>query len=120
MITAGAFLIFFIGVVHSYLGERFILMRLFRLENIPELFGDDSFTKGTLRFVWHLLTVAWFGFGLMLLWLDGEPAPKNNILHIVASVFFISALFSAGLTRGRHLSWVVFVTIAGLLILAAE
>jgi hypothetical protein len=120
MIVAGVFLIFFIGVVHSYLGERYILTRLFRLENIPKLFGDDSFTKGTLRFVWHLLTIAWFGFGLILLWLDNGPAPENSILYIVASVFFIGALFSAGFTKGRHLSWVVFVTIAGLLMLAAE
>ncbi len=63
MLIAAATLLFLTGVAHSYLGERYILMRLFRLDNLPQLFGGTSFTTGTLRFVWHLTTVAWWGLG---------------------------------------------------------
>jgi len=34
-----------IGLAHSWLGERYILIRLFRRQNIPHLFGSDDFTK---------------------------------------------------------------------------
>jgi len=33
-----------IGVAHSYLGERYILIRLFRRPDLPQLFGGTEFT----------------------------------------------------------------------------
>ena len=44
MLVTGAFLAIFIGVVHSFLGERFILIPLFKGE-LPKLLGSDWFTK---------------------------------------------------------------------------
>ena len=32
---------------HSYLGERYILIRLFRRPDLPRLFGGVEFTKRT-------------------------------------------------------------------------
>ena len=46
----GAFLLFIIGFAHSYLGERLILNRLFKDNNLSELLGGTEFTKSTLRF----------------------------------------------------------------------
>jgi len=43
-------LCFLIGVIHSYFGERFILIRLLRGDKAPHLFGGDFFPKRTLRF----------------------------------------------------------------------
>ena len=65
MLIAAASLAFLIGLAHSYLGERYILIRLFRRE-LPRLFGSDDFTKQTLRFVWHLTTVSWWGLAAIL------------------------------------------------------
>ena len=48
-----------LGVAHSYLGERYILTRLFRRGDLPRLFGGVEFTQQTLRFAWHLTSVAW-------------------------------------------------------------
>ena len=48
-----------VGLAHSYLGERYILTRLFRRTPLPPLFGSDTFTRRTLRFAWHITTVAW-------------------------------------------------------------
>jgi hypothetical protein len=46
------------GIAHSYLGERYILIRLFKRGDLPKLSVGTEFTKGTLRFAWHLTTVA--------------------------------------------------------------
>lgn len=45
-----AFLAAALGLAHSLLGERYILIRLFRRENLPKLFGSTAFTQRTLRF----------------------------------------------------------------------
>jgi hypothetical protein len=44
-----------LGVAHSYLGERYILVRLFKRSDLPKLFGGQEFTRHTLRFAWHLI-----------------------------------------------------------------
>lgn len=112
MLTAAALLCFGIGLVHSVLGERYILTRLFRRSRIPPLFGDETFTKRTLRFAWHLTTVAWWGFGSLLLVLSSEPAEvAPAVLKIVSIVFFISGAVTFVASRGRHLAWIVFLAI---------
>ena len=107
MLLSAGILTILIGLVHSYLGEKYILMRLFR-QPLPKLFGDDTFTKQTLRFVWHLLTVAWFGLAaLMFLRHVGSPS-SSNILIVIATTFAITALTALIASRARHLSWIVF------------
>jgi hypothetical protein len=92
---------------HSYLGERYILMRLFRRDDLPKLLGGTEFTKGTLRFAWHLTSVAWIGLAAALL------AP-SRVAEVVALTFGISGLVALAGSRGRHLSWIVFFAIAAL------
>jgi len=102
-----------IGVAHSYLGERYILQRLFRRE-LPKLFGSDWFTKRTLRFAWHLTSVAWWGFAALLFMLPpvGGEGARQTVLWVVVGVFGVSAVAALVGSRGRHLSWVVFLAIA--------
>ena len=114
--VVAAFLTLAIGLAHSWLGERYILMRLFRRQNIPHLFGSDTFTKRTLRFAWHLTTVAWFGAAALLLILASYPldASARMLSRVIAATFLVSAVVALVGSRGRHLSWVVFLLIAGL------
>jgi hypothetical protein len=49
------------GLAHSVLGERYVLMRLFRRTDLPKLFRGAELTIRTLRFAWHLTTIAWQG-----------------------------------------------------------
>lgn len=103
-----------VGLAHSWLGEQYILRRLFRRGELPRLFGDDRFTRRTLRFAWHLTTLAWWGFGAILL-IYGIPeivAPRPKVLTTIAVTFLVSAGVTAALTRGRHLAWLAFVAIA--------
>lgn len=118
MILVAALLIFAIGIAHSVLGERYILVRLFR-QPLPKLFGDDSFTRQTLRFAWHLTTVAWFGLAVILLLLHFDAATRATLLLTVAIVFAITSLTALLASRGRHLSWLVFGAAAFLCFLSA-
>ncbi|MGB5472109.1 MAG: hypothetical protein WBQ78_01365 [Gammaproteobacteria bacterium] len=120
MLIAAATLLFLTGVAHSYLGERYILMRLFRLDNLPQLFGGTSFTTGTLRFVWHLTTVAWWGLGYIAIAAGSQSLGPAHALRAVAAVAFVSGVFPLVFTRGRHLSWIVFFVVAALLMLVAS
>jgi hypothetical protein len=47
-----------VGIAHSVLGERYILMRLFRRGELPRLFGGTEFTARTLRFAWPVFLAA--------------------------------------------------------------
>jgi hypothetical protein len=120
MLCIGSFLAFFIGVVHSFLGEKYILVRLFRREDLPKLLGSDWFTKRVLRFAWHITTIAWWGFAsvMYLLSRPGENL-KQELLLVTAVVFLLSGLFSAGFTRGKHISWVVFWAISAVCLYSA-
>lgn len=120
MLVLAAALCFAIGLVHSVLGERYILVRLFRGSRIPHLFGSDLFTRRTLRFAWHLTTVAWWGLGVLVWGLSREPADARQlIVDTVIVVFAISGAMALVGSRGKHLSWVVFWVIAGLVYMAA-
>jgi len=120
MLIGAAALAIFIGIVHSYLGERYILVRLFKRNNLPKLFGSDWFTKRVLRFAWHLTTVAWWGFAAILYIISGSNENiEKQILIIIAVVFLASGLLSATFTKGKHISWVVFWLISGISIYVA-
>ncbi len=107
----GATLAVAIGIAHSYLGERYILIRLFRRENLPHLFGSDWFTRRTLRFAWHLTTIAWLGFAVLIVLL-AQGASVRALGAGIAGTFAATAFVTAITTRGRHFAWPVFAVIA--------
>ncbi len=114
-----AFLAVGIGVAHSWLGERYILIRLFRQGNLPRLFGGTDFTRNTLRFAWHITTLAWVGFAAILIAMADGALSTRTVGLIVGATFgshFIVALVAS---RGRHYSWVVFLAIAVLAVVAS-
>jgi hypothetical protein len=113
MLLIAAGLGMFLGVAHSYLGERYLLTRLFRRDDLPKLGGSAEFTKQVLRFAWHLTSVAWLGFAALLVALSRHDIPSRAALgQIVASTFGISGLVALLGSRARHPSWVVFLAIA--------
>ncbi|MBV8635351.1 MAG: hypothetical protein JO002_12730 [Burkholderiaceae bacterium] len=110
-----ALLLFLTGLAHSYLGERYILIRLFKRDNLPKLLGGTQFTAGTLRFVWHLLTVVWWGIAALIVLASQQPLDTKMIFQGFSLIAFISGLFPLVFTRGKHLSWIVFFAVAALL-----
>lgn len=108
-----------VGAAHSLLGERYILTRLFRRSALPPLFGGPEFTRRTLRFAWHLTTVAWWGLAAVLVLLAHGLATSANLLRVIGAIFGSSAVITAVASRGRHLAWVVFAAVAVLALMAA-
>lgn len=109
-----AALAFGVGLAHSLLGERYIVSRLLRRDNLPRLFGSDAFTKQTLRFAWHLTSVAWWGFGAILLVLAFGGDVATSIAQVIVVTFVASAAMTAAGSGFRHPAWIVFVGIAAL------
>lgn len=112
LLYSAALLTALIGVAHSYLGERLILRRLFRTGNLPRLLGGTAFTQNTLRFAWHLTTVAWWGFAGLLVLLAHPPITSSAIEQVIAIVFGIHFLITLIASRGRHFAWIFFLLIA--------
>jgi hypothetical protein len=114
-LLAAAGLAVLIAAAHSYLGERYILIRLFRRGNLPPLFGGTDFTEQTLRFAWHITSVAWVGLAALLLLLDSfGPAERARVAVVVVVVFGVTGVVALVASRGRHLSWLIFFAIAAL------
>lgn len=108
--VVGAALALGVGEAHSYPGERYILIRLFRRPDLPHPFGSDLFTRRTLRFAWHLTTLAWWGFAV-LLHLLARGASVAAVGSAIAGTFLATALLTFLGSRGRHLAWPVFLAI---------
>ncbi len=99
---ASAAIIAVLALAHSLLGERFILKRL---RDLPPLFGDDSFTRSTLRFAWHALSFAWWALAALLIFTP--PQAQALVGWTVLITLVMTSLITIAWTRGRHLSWVV-------------
>ena len=114
-LVIAAILVALVGVAHSYLGERYILMRLFRRGNLSELYRRADFTKRTLRLAWHITTVLAFGFAALLLALASSGREGiQTLCKIISATFALSGLLALVLSRARHLSWIVFFAVAAL------
>jgi hypothetical protein len=113
MLHLAAFLFAALGLAHSVLGERYILIRLFRRDDLPRLFGGTEFTKRTLRFAWHLTTILSFGFAALLVQLATD-APASVLVRTIGWISILSGFLPLVFTRGRHLSWLGLFAAGGL------
>jgi hypothetical protein len=123
-LTIAALLAVTISAVHSYLGERYLIQRLLKRDDLPRLLGDDTFTRRVIRFAWHLTSVAWTGMGVVLVVLaNHQPSPvavtayesganlADAVAGVIAITFLVSAVMTAVVSRLRHLAWIVFLAI---------
>ena len=114
MMQLAAILIVALGLAHSVLGERYILVRLFRRADLPKIFGSTQFTAQTLRFAWHITTVAWFGFAALLLQIGQGQLTSSSAAEVVGFTAIASGILPLIFTRGKHLSWLVLFVIGGI------
>jgi len=120
LLYLSALLLVVVSLAHSYLGERYILTRLFRRDNLPKLFGSDDFTKRTLRFAWHVTSVAWLGFAGILVLLAQPSLNSALVAQVVAVTFGLHCLVALLGSKGKHLSWVLFGTVCVLVLIAGQ
>jgi hypothetical protein len=108
-IAAG--LCFGLGLAHLMLGERYILIRLFRRADLPRLFGGTEFTVRTPRFAWHLTTVAWWGAAALFCTMARDRLSSASAAGVLAGVFLASAAVTLFASRGRHFAWPIFLAV---------
>jgi tetrahydromethanopterin S-methyltransferase subunit E len=109
---AAAFLALVAGVVHSYLGERYILGRLLRWPEFAKVFRDPVFIARVLRLAWHATSIAWWGFAAILALLAQSPVSSRRISLVVGVSFLVTSVAVLVGSRGKHLGWPLFLTIA--------
>jgi hypothetical protein len=119
MLLLAVLLIVVLGLAHSVLGERYILIRLFRRTDLPKIFGSTDFTVRTLRFAWHITTVAWFGLAALVFAASQGEISSQSVLRIIGYTAIASGLLPLLVTRGKHLSWLVLFAIGGLALSAS-
>jgi hypothetical protein len=119
VLLIAAVLTFAVGIAHSVLGEKLLLIRLFRRPDLPTLAGSATFAARTLRFAWHITTVAWWGFGAMLLLASRDALTPDNALIALAVTMLVTAAIILFASRGKHLAWPVFAAIAAAALWAA-
>jgi len=114
-----AFLLVMTGVAHSVLGERYILIRLFRRNDLPKLFGGTAFTTRTLRFAWHITSIAWFGFAAILFQIAQGAVSLRRVAVVIGITFCSTGIVTLAASRARHLAWPVFLLIGCIALFAA-
>lgn len=106
-------LLFGASVAHSLLGEKVTLSRLFRRPSeAPEELRratDDPYTRQSVRFSWHAVSVALFGYAMVLLAaaLDGQAfgSAWGGVVIILSFALAAMAALALVLTRGRYVGW---------------
>jgi hypothetical protein len=89
------------ALTHGVIGET----RVF-----PRVTIEPPRLRTLIWLVWQAGTVAWIGFGVLLIavpWMASEPA-RRWIIVTFACVFVFAAGCNAWASRGRHFGWVVF------------
>lgn len=102
---AAGVLLILIAVAHSALGELHLISPLVRAE-WPPWPVPRRLAKATLRFAWHLTTLAWWALAAQLL------LPGVSAADVVIAFSAATALVIFGATRGAHFAWAIFVAIA--------
>lgn len=115
-----AFLAVAVGLAHSWLGERYILVRLFRQPDLPKLFGSSEVTVRILRLAWHITSIAWIGFAGILVLLANPPLSHRHVAWVLGATFLGTAATIFVGSRARHPAWVVFTAIAVIALCASD
>ena len=107
LLLVAAAVLSLIGVMHSYLGERYVLRPVLALPDLPKLGGSRAYMESIVRWAWHLTSVAWWGTAMMLaLWGSGRGPRAMGV--VLAGTFAIHGLIILGKTSSRHPAWPLF------------
>ncbi|MBI3197427.1 MAG: hypothetical protein HYZ40_07945 [Rhodospirillales bacterium] len=98
------------AIIHGVLGET----KIFAQARI-----EPAWIKLMLRLIWQCGTVAWVGFGVLLVAAPymGSEAARLWIAGAAVGAYGVGAISNAWVTRGRHIGWVAM-TVASVLALA--
>lgn len=110
LLLIAALLCFLLGVAHSVLGEKYVIGKIAKAN--LSLRGDTVYMRRIVWLAWHITSVMFVGFGLVLLNMSFGLHALVGDRTIIAVIFLVSAVISLVSTRGRHASWFIFGAIA--------
>lgn len=87
------------GLLHSVLGERFIIGPLLARAQL------GTFSGRTMRAAWHITSVAWWAMAAVVGW------PDQAALWVAVGLGVSGVLLFVG-TRGAHFAWPLFMIAA--------
>lgn len=105
-----ALCMFGLAVMHSYLGERWLLGPLLAEGGRAGLLAKSRFARRVLRFAWHLTSIAFIGLGAPLAvyaFATIDPTARLVLRLVGASLIAMGATVLTS-SRGRHLAWPFF------------
>lgn len=105
-----------LAAVHSYLGERYLFARLFKLRELPLFRGDRRYTERVIRFAWHITGISWLGFALVLLLAAFDQSAYT--VPAIAGILLVHGLVILATCGRRHPAWSLFILTAALILAA--
>ena len=119
-LAAAGGLAFFVGFVHSLLGEKLIFRRM-RTGSFVPTNGGTVIGEGHVRIIWaswHIVTLFGWLIAAALFWLASSPERlqiQGVLLMAIASTMFLSALLVLIATKARHPGWAGLLGVAALI-----
>jgi hypothetical protein len=98
------------GLAHSYMGERMILIPLFRGDGVPaSRFGRVQSTRVMIRFSWHFFTVVVWSTAALFLAISVGVLGGDDwaAIRVLAAYWAVFAVVVLALSRGRHFAWLL-------------
>ena len=92
---------------------------LLRRTDIAHPFGGPEFTIRTLRFAWHLTSIAWWGLAAITVLIARQEASAGALLNVIGGIYILSGAVSAVVAHFQHLYWLVFAVVGVLLLSVA-
>lgn len=108
--TAAALIVAVVALLHSVLGERYLIGPLIR--DMPRGPLSLPFARRTTRAAWHLTTLALWALAAGLVWPEATTP-------IFGATMLIAAAALGAWTRGAHFAWPLFAA-AGALAVAHD
>jgi hypothetical protein len=106
-LQAAGVLAILVAVVHGAIAE----LRVFATARI-----EPRGTRRLLRMVWQASTIDWIGIGVLLMATPalGSQVARQWIIAVAVVVYGFAAVGNAVVTRGRHIGWVLMLTVIAL------
>lgn len=120
-LMAASIITMFVVLVHTIAGEVLIIRPLFKANNVPKFFGSEIFFKETIRATWHMPGLLGLGTAVITFYIGAHPhliASHIVTLKVLMVVYWGCAGISIVVTKFKHLSWVAFLIMGGLLYLS--
>ena len=115
LLYLAAALFVILGAGHSYVGERYVLRRVFRLPDLPRLAGSTVYMQRILRLAWHVTSVAWWGLAAVVVLVAQPSATPRAVSTAIAVTAFASFVVVLAGSRGKHyVAWLMFLIISAI------